>query len=574
MKRNFFIKNFIFGSLPALVVAVLLGGSAVWMNFREAKAEISRIQERSLLQLKDNMDVMFSDADAQCLNYSSYPYITSRLKELLNVGYREMRHVEINNMLKPFLDSFVNTKPYLHSVYLYLDNPGGNFFASGVGVANELNHRDTEWIQEINEKTDERTQWIEARVTSAYQKSAYDERVLTLFKKIYYSGNRNAAGTLLMNIRTEYLERLMESSLSFEGQSMIVAAGQDELIRAGAQVDYFHLTQRERGRFFIAEKEIPGYDIVLISMVPSHVVYSQASSLIRLLWVAIFLSLLLGMCTAFLTARRNAGNVRRVTDIFEAAENGEKLPEVSKRVNDEYSYIIQNVVKNFLEKNYLKMQLEEKKYKLDSMYFSFLQSQINPHFLFNTLKNIFWKTVRLTGGQNDASRMIDLLTTLLHYALVHPARFVTIREELKMTECYLEIQRLRFGPDIHVKWDYDETTGEEEIIRFVLQPLVENSISHGMERQEGGLLNISIARKGERVAFCVSDNGAGFTPERLADIRSRLASETAPVEGIGLYNLNRRLILCYGEEAGLVIESEPFRETKISFCIPVKNSTG
>ncbi len=95
------------------------------------------------------------------------------------------------------------------------------------------------------------------------------------------------------------------------------------------------------------------------------------------------------MYTAFLTARRNAGNVQRVINIFEAAENGEKLPEVSKRVNDEYSYIIQNVVKSFLEKNYLKMQLEEKKYKLDSMYFSFLQSQINPHFLFNTLKNIF-----------------------------------------------------------------------------------------------------------------------------------------------------------------------------------------
>ena len=68
MKRKFFLKNFIAGSLPALVVAVLLGGSAVWMNFREARAEVNRIQERTLLQLKDNMNVMFSDADAQCLN--------------------------------------------------------------------------------------------------------------------------------------------------------------------------------------------------------------------------------------------------------------------------------------------------------------------------------------------------------------------------------------------------------------------------------------------------------------------------------------------------------------------------
>ncbi len=572
MKRKFFLKNFIAGSLPALVVAVLLGGRAVWMNFREARAEVNRIQERTLLQLKDNMNVMFSDADAQCLNYSAYPYIMAQLRELLNAGYQDMRHVEINNMLKPFLDSFVNTKPYLHSVYLYLDNQGGNFFASGVGVANELNHRDTLWIEEIKEQEDERKQWIESRITSAYQKSSYDERVLTLYKKIYYSGRRNPAGTLLMNIRTEYLEQLMESSLAFEGQSMVVAAGENVLIQAGENVNYFDLSAKEKEGFFIEEKEIPGYDIVLISLVPARVVYSQAAGLISLLWVAIFLSLLLGMYTAFLTARRNAGNVQRVINIFEAAENGEKLPEVSKRVNDEYSYIIQNVVKSFLEKNYLKMQLEEKKYKLDSMYFSFLQSQINPHFLFNTLKNIFWKTVRMTGGQNDASRMIDLLTTLLHYALVHPARFVTIGEEVKMTECYLEIQRLRFGPDICINWDYDSAVGEEEIIRFVLQPLVENSLSHGMEHHRGGILTISISRKEGRICFCVSDNGAGFTPERLDETRARLTSETAPVEGIGLYNLNRRLILTYGGEAGLEIESEPFKETKICFQIPVKKS--
>ena len=125
------------------------------------------------------------------------------------------------------------------------------------GVANELNHRDTLWIEEIKEQEDERKQWIESRITSAYQKSSYDERVLTLYKKIYYSGRRNPAGTLLMNIRTEYLEQLMESSLAFEGQSMVVAAGENVLIQAGENVNYFDLSAKEKEGFFIEEKEIP-----------------------------------------------------------------------------------------------------------------------------------------------------------------------------------------------------------------------------------------------------------------------------------------------------------------------------
>ena len=111
------------------------------------------------------------------------------------------------------------------------------------------------------------------------------------------------------------------------------------------------------------------------------------------------------------------------------------------------------------------------------MYYYFLQSQLNPHFLFNTLKNIFWKTVRLTGSQNEASRMIDLLTTLLYYALVQPDKFVMISEEIKMTNCYLEIQQLRFDSKFKVTWKCGPEIQSMKIIKFILQLLVENIVS-------------------------------------------------------------------------------------------------
>lgn len=572
MKRKFFVRNFMFGALPAIVVAVFLGAMALYQTFDRTREEILKTQAQTLNQMKDSMDVMFSDADAQSLNYSAYPYITGRLKELLQNGYQDMEHVDINNMLKPFLDSFVNTKPYLHSVYLYLDNPSGNFFASGVGLANAANHRDTEWMEEINDPRETRIQWIQARTTSTYQKSAYDTRVLTLYKRIYYTGHYSPEGTLLLNVKMDYLEKMMKSGLAFEGQSLFITNRDEILVQVGEGYCWTELSDSDKNRYYIEEKESPGYDLKLVSMVPKSAVYHNASGMIVLVTAAIFLSLFLGLCTAWMTTSHNARSVHQMVGIFEAAENGEQLPEISPRANDAYGYIMQNVVKNFLEKNYLQMQLAEKKYKLDSMYFSFLQSQLNPHFLFNTLKNIFWKTVRLTGGQNDASRMIDLLTVLLHYALVNPDKFVTVSEEVKMTGCYLEIQQLRFNSGINVTWDCDSGVEEERIIKFILQPLVENSISHGLEgRQEKGRLTITVKRMGEKLFICVADNGSGFTAERLAEIRKRLAEEEPPVKGIGLYNLNKRLILTYGQDAALQIESEMERGTNIFFYIPARD---
>lgn len=571
MKRKFFIRNFLYGALPAIVVAVLLGTMALYQTIARTREDILKAQTQTLKQMKDNMDVIFSDADAQSLNYSAYPFITGRLKELLQNGYQDMEHVDINHMLKPFLDSFVNTKPYLHSVYLYLDNPSGNFFASGVGLANAANHRDTEWMEQISDPKETRTQWIQTRTTSAYQKSVYSTTVLTLYKRIYYTGHYSPEGTLLLNVKMDYLKKMMKSGLAFEGQSIIITNQDEILAQVGENYGWTELSGSDREFYYIEEEEIPGYDLKLISMVPQNAVYHNTSGMIELVAAGIFFSLLLGLCTAWLTTSHNARSVRQVISIFETAEKGEPLPEISQRSNDAYSYIMQNVVKSFLERNYLQMQLTEKKYKLDSMYFSFLQSQLNPHFLFNTLKNIFWKTVRLTGGQNDASRMIDLLTMLLHYALVNPDKFVAVSEEIKMTNCYLEIQQLRFNAGISVTWDCDSDAEEERIIKFILQPLVENSISHGLERKQGERqLKIAVKRKKETLFVCVTDNGSGFTAERLAEIREQLAKEEAPVKGVGLYNLNKRLILTYGQEASLQIESEPERETRIYFRIPMQ----
>lgn len=572
MKRKFFLRNFFILALPTVIVVTLLGYMTIFITYEMTSKSIHTVEEQTLSRVKESAGVIFSEADAQSLNYSISPYVMLKLESLLENGYVDKNHMDISYMIKTFLDSNVNSKQFLHSIYIYLINSNDNFFVSGVGLANKSNYADTDWISNASKKGPNVRQWFEVRRISEYLKSSYSVDVITLYKKLYRSGYIESIGTVVLNIRLEYFKEFLEGHLTYDGQSIfLINEDGSVLCQAGSDILFDSIEDKELDKeYFVATLESLEYNLTYVSLIPKNVIYESAEDMINTVWIFIGISSILGMILTFFITQRNAKNVEQVIHIFESAEKGIQLPDVSAKTNDEYGYIIQNIVKGFVEKSYLQMQLTEKKYKLDSMYFSFLQSQLNPHFLFNTLKNIFWKTIELTGGPNDTSRMIDLLTLLLHYALVHPNKFVKVSEEIKMTSYYLEILQMRFDYNFTVEWDYKPEVENYRSIKFVIQSLVENSVSHGLVQQSGsGKLKIKIAVEDSKLKFTVIDNGVGFTPERLNEINQRLENEDAPIEGVGLYNLNKRLTLTYGIGAALKITSCKDVETTISFSIPI-----
>jgi len=579
-RRNFvrfFIRSFFFIALPVVLVVALLGYVTIWITNSNARKNICTSQEQSVSRIMDGMNVIFSEADAQSLNYSISPYIMVKLKSLLENGYIDKAHLDIAYMMEPFIDSNVNGKSFLHSEYIYLNNEHGNFFASGVGLANELNYNDTDWIETVLQKDENVIQWLEPRTISSYLKSSYDTEVLAMYKRLYGSVYSKPIGILVLNIRKEYMEQFLKSYVTYEKQSIVLLDNNGRILcQAGEPLPegYFEgkvIRDKERDNYFINSQENKEFEVTCLSLVPSQNVKMMAADMIRIVWFFIAISLILGTLLAYFVNRRNVSNVNRVVRIFNLAERGEPLPEIREEVNDEYSYIMQNVVKNYVEKNALQIQLAERKHKLDNMYYLFLQSQLSPHFLFNTLKNIFWKTMKLAGGPNDTSKMIDLFTNLLYYALVWPDKFVRISEEIKMTASYMEIQQMRFEYHFQIIWDYDPCLEQYDTIKFVLQPLVENSISHGFGQGEVmGKLVIRIEEEGGNLIFSVSDNGSGITEEKLIDVKESLHKDSIPTNGIGLYNLNKRLVLTYGEGSALSIESEPGIRTKVTFFIPIE----
>ena len=238
-------------------------------------------------------------------------------------------------------------------------------------------------------------------------------------------------------------------------------------------------------------------------------------------------------------------------------DKGRFLAPASSR--DVYSYIVQGIITAFIEHHYLTVQLSEKKYKLQAMELLALQSQINPHFLFNTLETIYWKAMRLTGGPNDINHMLESLSDILKYSLRNDGSLVNLSAEIAHAVNYVNIQKIRYENKFQFTIQYDGESDDVQVIKLLLQPLIENALYHGiLETNRPGSIKLKILRRGRHLTISVIDDGAGMPREQLMNIRNMLndAAEEFTAH-IGLANTNRRLKLTYGEAYGIRLYSKP-----------------
>ncbi|MBM4761221.1 sensor histidine kinase [Bacillus sp. B15-48] len=195
-----------------------------------------------------------------------------------------------------------------------------------------------------------------------------------------------------------------------------------------------------------------------------------------------------------------------------------------------------------------------------------LQAQISPHFLFNTLNTIV-SLIRI-----DPAKARKLLVSLSHYLRqnlsVTTKRLTTLDQELNHVKAYLAIEEARFVHKLEVAYDIDEDALSQKIPPLTLEPLVENAIKHGFKNKETNcFVKILIKKRRDIIEVIVEDNGQGIDQQRIAQLgKANLESEKGA--GLALYNINRRLSIMFGEDAALVITSEPNKGTKIRFSIP------
>jgi two-component system LytT family sensor kinase len=212
----------------------------------------------------------------------------------------------------------------------------------------------------------------------------------------------------------------------------------------------------------------------------------------------------------------------------------------------------------------IELKLEEQKRLLLEARLDALQRQINPHFLFNTLNSI----AALVRSQPELAREMTVkLANILRALLKDHDTYVPLRDELSFTDDYLDIEVVRFGADkLKVEKEIDPRTLEVLVPSILLQPLIENSIKHGLEpRINGGTVTLRSRLEGDRVFIEVADDGVGMGNRPASALRRTGA-------GIGMKNVQERLDVLYGNQARFNVVSNPGRGTLVSIEIPASMS--
>lgn len=208
---------------------------------------------------------------------------------------------------------------------------------------------------------------------------------------------------------------------------------------------------------------------------------------------------------------------------------------------------------------------------------NYLQMQINPHFLYNSLESI--RGNALINGEDGIAEMTEALATFFRYSISQKGNMVTLEEEIDNIKSYFIIQQYRFNNKFAINYSLDEAEtvlSEYYIPKLTIQPIVENAIHHGLETKVGkGEITIRIEIAIQRLIINIIDDGIGIPQEKLDEINKMLSSSKTVTKndtGIALYNVNKRIRLNFGENYGLYIVSTVNFGTDVEITLPLINS--
>lgn len=260
--------------------------------------------------------------------------------------------------------------------------------------------------------------------------------------------------------------------------------------------------------------------------------------------------------------------IRKLSEVTDQVAKGNLTVRSDVKTGMEVS-TLSNSLNTMIDKiNELLEQITKEQVRLRKAEFELLQSQINPHFLYNTLDAIIW--LAEAGEQKKVVSMVGNLSEFFRTSLNQGKDIISIREEIQHVRSYLEIQQVRYQDILKYEIQVPKELNKYMIPKITIQPLVENALYHGIKNKRGpGRITVGAKREEEYFVIFIEDNGIGINKERLEQVRNKILYKTSAGNDIyGLYNVNERIRLNFGEKYGISIESIYGEKTTVSIILP------
>lgn len=388
------------------------------------------------------------------------------------------------------------------------------------------------------------------------------ERVVNdLFQITSFDENRerlNSVNKYLGNLRT-YLDRIKENS-SMENlyeENMSIWENDVQIVTT--------LIEETINEYIY-------YDIKYVQQEKAKV-QSEFGILANIAIVVFFVIYGLIILLSYYISRGISRPIKRITEVTNKVASGD-LSVRSDVYNGVEASMLSDSLNSMIDKiNELLEQVTTEQIRLRKAEFELLQSQINPHFLYNTLDAIVWLA---EAGENEkVVSTVKSLSDFFRASLNQGKDVVTIREELVHVKSYLEIQRVRYQDILEYEIDVPTDINIYLIPKITIQPLVENALYHGIKNKRGlGKITITGEKREDDFIICVKDNGLGITDERLEKVLNGINNrEESEKSSFGLYNVNERIKLDFGDEYGISIESVYKEGTTVTVRLPLREGT-
>lgn len=468
---------------------------------------------------------------------------------------------------------------YIDSIYIYSEPTDTVIMDNNSIPLSDLS--DTDWINAYRAVTSPKGTIIPRSKNNVYP------QLITIIKPIYVADEKK--GAIIMNINAQSIYNSMLYQQYKDGRLFFLVNADNKII-ISSELSYFNtypddiglntLTIESNSKNSVYEINDKNYvvlsgdstisDYKYISAYPLEL-YEHKLSTMKLQIIGILLLLMIIIfILAYVASVRSYSPLNEIISFLDNSQP--PADSIEEEDKNELMYIINSIQTHIDDKTKMAEILEERMKLLRKSQYDMLQTQINPHFLYNTLETINWMAYNMSNSENPVSKSLINLASFFRNTLTS-GYFVSIENEIKYTKEYVNILALRYGDLFDIEWDIDESILSYTIIKICLQPIIENAVYHGIkQKNDKGLIKIKGLCDDNNIILIVSDDGVGIEKDALDELNKTLSetSFTNEKSHIGLSNVNQRIKIIFGDSYGIHVESTVGVGTDVYVTIPKK----
>ena len=389
-------------------------------------------------------------------------------------------------------------------------------------------------------------------------------------------------GYVRIGLKRDYINK-MTGNISFGSDGIITILDEQDKIISGEiddiLCDYMEQETSPKGNFLYGEgkdkytavyvhSNITGWDTV--GLIPMEYLSRDLAGIRGVSIVLILLAICIGIMVSMSIARGLVSPIKDTADALEHFAKGDFDVRLSEDRTDEIgkmNVVFNKAIRDIRE---LMQKVTQAEILEKEMEFKTLQSQMNPHFLYNTLDAINWMAFK--QKQTEICNLISAISNLMRISISNKQSFIPLEQELGYVKDYLYIQNIRYKDRLETVYDIDAALLGQVIPKLIIQPIVENAIVHGIEKSyDKNTLYISAIRMGGNIDIIVKDTGVGMPEEKVKELLKEpetVKSNSVSHTNLGMYAVHKRLKFLYGEDYGLSVQSEMGEGTTVVIHIP------